>query len=223
MFCILSSRISLRCLLSRACRAQRYKASSDEWAERGQFNTNYIVIQNFIVVMVYFQYFLRISFLISFEFHSLCLTHVVSAPASFVYNRKLACSYNICCSSDIVSGSAAIEMNGYTCYSLHRVLFRASSERIKLKSSVSLSLSLRIAPSLSTLFLCSSSNRGDQQSPLLRSIFYRVLLVLCVSEAEETRRVNPRSGVVKIRCAATPDTVGNTLWNRETERKGKRK
>jgi len=125
---------------------------------------------------------------------------------SLVYNRKRpARSYNICRSGDIVSRSIAIEMNGYTCYSPHRVLFRASfDDRTEL---VGLSLSLLSSPSVppshpSSRFPCLPPIEGRRTPyPVLPS---SVVTVLCVSEAEETRREDPRSGVVKIRRAATP-------------------
>lgn len=138
---------------------------------------------------------------------------------SLVYNRKRAAarSYNICRPRDIVSGSTAIEMNGYTCYSPHRVLFRASSED-RTRSAVSSPSSLCLL--LWTLSRLVSRSRGNSppllpppsSSPTPASCYVlplHVVPVLCVSEAEETRKADPRSGVVKIRRAVTPDTAGN--------------
>lgn len=120
---------------------------------------------------------------------------------SLVYNRKRAAarSYNICRSRDIVSGSTAIEMNGYTCYSPHRVLFRASLV-VRTRSVVSFSSSLLSLPFSSSPVPLRS--RGDKPlTPFCLPASYRFYAFRKLKKQEE--RIS-RSGIVKIRRAATP-------------------
>lgn len=143
-------------------------------------------------------------------------------PESLVYNRKrtAARSYNICRSRDIVSlGASRLKWMVTRAIRLIACYFELPW-RLRTRSPV-------FPPSLSfppfATFSCPPLIEG-QQPPLPRWTFPRVVPVLCVSEAEETRRADPRSGVVKIRRAATPDTTGNALARqrkRERERESK--
>lgn len=140
-------------------------------------------------------------------------------PESLVYNRKRAAarSYNICRSRDIVSlGASRLKWMATRAIRLIACYFELPW-RLRTRSPVSLSLLSFSFPPFA--ILSCPPPIEEQQPPLPRSIFPRVVPVLCVSEAEETRRADPRSGVVKIRRAATPDTAGNVLARqRESER-----
>lgn len=104
---------------------------------------------------------------------------------SLVYNRKRAAPLARTMSAGgetLSSRSTAIEMNGYTCHSPHRALFRASLE----DRTRSGGLCLCLFPSRPSF--AASPTRRRTPYPVLHP---RVVSVLCVSEAEETRRADP--------------------------------